>query len=111
MIIKNIISLITLIIDYHVWENGKMDDDSQESLMKAHKWGSKETDKFVLKAAKKKGYKGNNLSGAIEFLEEYAPIWTDKTTNDFGGGYQHHLRNFSHHPTLIGIESFIMMII
>lgn len=34
-----------------------------------------------------------------------------KNTNDFGGGYQHHLRDFSHHPTLIGIESFIMMII
>ena len=73
------------------------------SLMEAHKWGAEETNKFVLKVAKKNGYKGSDLAGAIDHLEEAAPIWADKNTNEFGGGYHHHLRDFSHHPTPVGL--------
>ena len=75
------------------------------SLFEAHKWGTEETNKFVYKVAKHRGFKGkeDNIAGAIDFLEEDAPIWADKTTNSFGGGYQHHLRDFSHHPTPVGL--------
>ena len=31
------------------------------------------------------------------------PISADKLTNDFGGGAYHHLRDFSHHPTIVGL--------
>ena len=80
------------------------------SLFEAHKWGTAETNKFVYKVAKHRGFKGkeDNIAGAIDFLEEDAPIWADKTTNSLGGGYQHHLRDFSHHPTPIGLAFSIL---
>jgi hypothetical protein len=31
------------------------------------------------------------------------PISVDKLTNDFGGGAYHHLRDFSHHSTIVGL--------
>lgn len=43
------------------------------------------------------------MYGAIKFLEDKYPIAADKTTNAFGGGLQHHLRDFSHHPMPIGL--------
>lgn len=73
------------------------------SLTEAQSWGRKETDAFVLKVAKAVGYKGNDLAGAIKKLEELFPIAADKLTPEFGGGLQHHLRDFSHHPTLAGL--------
>lgn len=73
------------------------------SLENAHTWGKKEVDKFVLSVAKKNGYKGNDLAGAIKKLEDAYPIAADQLTNDFGGGSAHHLRDFSHHPTVTGL--------
>ena len=73
------------------------------SLENAHTWGKDEVDKFVLSVAKKNGYKGNELAGAIKKLEEAYPIAADQLTNDFGGGSAHHLRDFSHHPTVTGL--------
>lgn len=29
-------------------------------------------------------------------------IPSDGNTPDFGGGLQHHLRDFAHHPTIVG---------
>lgn len=80
------------------------------SLEEAHKWGSDQVKEFVYKVAKRKGFKGkaDDYSGAIDFLEEEAPIWADKTTSAFGGGNQHHLRDFSHHPTLLGLISSLV---
>lgn len=72
-------------------------------LRNAHTWGVEKINDFVLDVAKKQGYKGNELSGAIKHLEEIFPIPADKLTNDFGGGKQHHLRDFSHHPTIAGL--------
>ncbi len=43
------------------------------------------------------------LAKAIKFLEEKVPIPQDKLTPEFGGGLQHHLRDFSHHPTILGL--------
>lgn len=73
------------------------------SLEKANEWGNEKTNKFVVKMAQKQGYEGDDLYDAVKFLEEKYPIVADKATNDFGGGLQHHLRDFSHHPTPIGL--------
>ena len=73
------------------------------SLRDAHKWGAKETEEFVIKAANAKGYKGKELAGAVKWMEDLYPISADKLTNDFGGGAYHHLRDFSHHPTIFGL--------
>jgi len=72
------------------------------SLLEAHKWGETEINKFVIKVARSKKYNGNDLTGAVRHLEGLYPIQADKLTDDFGGGFYHHLRDFSHHPTPIG---------
>lgn len=69
----------------------------------ANEWGNKKTNNFVIKVAKMQGYKGDDLPGAVKFLEKKFPIAADKAANDFGGGKQHHLRDFSHHPTPVGL--------
>ncbi|MDA3049546.1 hypothetical protein OFO03_03845 [Campylobacter sp. JMF_02 ED1] len=66
-------------------------------------WGSEKVNDFVQKVAKWQGYKGDKLDGAIKFLEDKFPIVADKATAEFGGGLGHHLRDFSHHPTPIGL--------
>ena len=73
------------------------------SLEKANEWGDNKVNDFVLKIAKKQGYEGEDLSDAVKFLEDKFPIAADKATNAFGGGYNHHLRDFSHHPTPVGL--------
>ena len=73
------------------------------SIDRANDWGNEKVDNFVIKIAKSQGYDGDDLEGAIRHLEEKFPIAADKATNDFGGGLQHHLRDFSHHPTPIGL--------
>lgn len=88
------------------------------SIAEAEKIGKKEADKIVLTAAKALGYNLQNnealfdkdgrcnadiLAKAIKFLEGKYPIPQDKLTPDFGGGLQHHLRDFSHHPTILGL--------
>ena len=73
------------------------------SLTEAHSWGVNKTTDFVKEVAKSKGYKGTELSGAIKYLEDTYPIPADALTDDFGGGYSHHLRDFSHHPTVTGL--------
>lgn len=39
----------------------------------------------------------------MAFLEKMFPIPSDGNTPDFGGGLQHHLRDFAHHPTMVGL--------
>lgn len=73
------------------------------SLENAHDWGSKQTEAFVLKVAHLRGHKGTDLASAVCALEKDFPIQADKLTNDFGGGKHHHLRDFSHHPTPVGL--------
>ena len=84
------------------------------SLEEAHDCGSEKTEKFVVKVAKAQGYDGDDIKGAIIFLAEKAPhsdnkispgfhLASDSSTNDFGGGKQHHLRDFAHHATLTGL--------
>lgn len=80
------------------------------SLTESRKWGIDETNNFVEEIARKKGFKGvkNDTAGAVKYLEDLYPISADKLTNDFGGGRQHHLRDFSHHPTVVGLMFSIL---
>ncbi len=78
---------------------------SDISLKEAHTWGSNEVETLVIKVAKSKKFNGedDDLAGAVRHLENAYPIPADLLTNDFGGGLNHHLRDFSHHPTLVGL--------
>lgn len=71
------------------------------------KIGEKEAEELVKKAAKLTGYKekdGATLKDAIKYLEKNFPLVSDQKQikNDFGGALQHHFRDFSHHPTIVG---------
>lgn len=76
---------------------------SEFSLEHANKWGIDKVKKFVKTVACRNGYKGDELPGAIAFMERKFPIAADSKTADFGGGLQHHLRDFSHHFSLCGL--------
>lgn len=78
------------------------------SLEEESEWGTEQVNAFVVKVAKTRGYQGDDLAGAIRLLEDQFPIAADKATNQFGGGLQHHLRDFSHHPTLVGLACSIL---
>ena len=54
---------------------------------------------FVKKAAKLTGCESDDITKAVKHLEKLFPIPSDGNTPDFGGGLQHHLRDFAHHPT------------
>ena len=73
------------------------------SLERGRNIASDEVDKFVTKTAKLLGCKKDGLKGAVEFLEENYHLPSDGNTPDFGGGLQHHLRDFAHHPTIAGL--------
>ena len=72
-------------------------------LSKGRRIASEKTDAFVKKTAQMLGCKNNDLQECVKFLEERFPIPSDGNTPDFGGGLQHHLRDFAHHPTLAGL--------
>lgn len=78
------------------------------SLEYANQWGNQQAEKLVLKVAKYQGYSGTDLGQAIKHLEDQFPIAADKATAAFGGGLQHHLRDFSHHPTPVGLVCSIL---
>lgn len=73
------------------------------SLERGRGIASDKIDGFVTKTAKMLGCKNNDLESAVKFLEKRFPIPSDGNTPDFGGGLQHHLRDFSHHPTIVGL--------
>ncbi len=78
------------------------------SLDYANQWGNEQAEKFVVKIANYQSYTGKEIAGAVRYLENQFPIAADKATNDFGGGYYHHLRDFSHHPTPVGLACSII---
>ena len=75
----------------------------QFNLGNAKEWGGTEVNQFVMKVAELQGFKGGDLSDAIKFLEKSFRFAADSVTADFGGGLQHHLRDFSHHFSLGGL--------
>ena len=81
------------------------------NLAEAHKLGSDKIEKIVIGAAQRVGLKKENpsIADAIRFLEQKYPFAGDKLTAVFGGGLQHHLRDFSHHPSPVGLVCSILM--
>lgn len=73
------------------------------SLERASEWGSKKTNEFVIAMANLSGHDGDSLEGAIRHLEKSFEFAADGSTDDFGGGRQHHFRDFSHHFSLGGL--------
>ena len=73
------------------------------SLEKGRNIAADQTDNFVKKTAKLFGGPSDDLKSSVKFLEEKFPLASDGNTPGFGGGLQHHLRDFAHHPTLIGL--------
>jgi len=73
------------------------------SLDRGTDWSKEKVNKFVIKIAQSWGYQGGDLQGSISHLEQKFPLSSDSNTPDFGGGLQHHLRDFAHHPTIIGL--------
>ncbi len=65
---------------------------------------SDKVDSFVKKTAEiLEGEKFDDVKSAVKALEKRFPIPGDGNTPDFGGGLQHHLRDFAHHPTIVGL--------
>lgn len=73
------------------------------SLERGRDIASDKIDSLVCKTAKMVGYEGDDLKGAVNHLENKFHIPSDGNTPDFGGGLQHHLRDFAHHPTIVGL--------
>ena len=72
-------------------------------LQRGREFANGEVEEFVGKIAEMFGCKDSDLRNCVKFLEEKFPMATDGNTVDFGGGLQHHLKDFAHHPTIIGL--------
>ena len=81
------------------------------NLADARKFGAEKIEKIVIGAAQRVGLKKENpsIADAIRFLEQNFPFAGDKLTDVFGGGLQHHLRDFSHHASPVGLVCSILM--
>ena len=73
-------------------------------LAKGRSVASDKVDAFVKKTAEMlEGEKFDDVKSAVKALEKRFQIPSDGNTPDFGGGLQHHLRDFAHHPTIVGL--------
>lgn len=86
------------------------------SLSNAKEIGDQEAKKIIVNIAKSQGFTPKDgagddeiLKSAITFMENKFPSIGDKLTSEFGGGLQHHLRDFSHHPTIVGLVCSILL--
>jgi len=82
----------------------------QFDLDRGKEWGSEKANNFVEGIAEKTGYtpkagasEEDKLQGAIKHLEGKFGAPSDSVAADFGSGLQHHLRDFAHHPTPVGL--------
>lgn len=73
------------------------------SLERGRDIASDKVEAFIKKAAKLTGCESDDLGASVKHLEKLFPIPSDGNTPDFGGGLQHHLRDFAHHPTIVGL--------
>ncbi|PGH20949.1 hypothetical protein RN96_07680 [Fusobacterium polymorphum] len=81
------------------------------SFAEGKAWSNHKINDFVMDVAKKKGYKGNRLKGAIKYLEDEFKIpsdniWSGKNINI--NSKSHHLDDLAHHPTLVGLIASII---
>lgn len=70
------------------------------NLDECHEWGKGKVDSFVKKVGG-----DEDLEKAIRNLEKRTKMFfpSDSNISDFGGARQHHLRDFAHHPTILGL--------
>lgn len=73
------------------------------SLIEGRDLANDKVENLVRKTAQMMGCDSDDLKKCVKFLEGKFPIPSDGNTPDFGGGLQHHLRDFAHHPTIIGL--------
>ncbi len=80
------------------------------NLNECEEWGSDKVNSFIKKVAGETGDDPDALARAIDKLEKKSKPYfpSDPNLNDFGGGLQHHLRDFAHHPTLVGLAFSIL---
>jgi hypothetical protein len=67
---------------------------------------------FIKKYAKSRGFEGDDLKDAIGFLEKEFPVPQDNTWKQQGisvSAKNHHLADFAHHPTPLGLISSIVV--
>ena len=72
-------------------------------LEEGRKIADKKITEFVVKMSNFLGCSSDDSQRAVAYLEKMFPIPSDGNTPEFGGGLQHHLRDFAHHPTLVGL--------
>lgn len=72
-------------------------------LAEGRRISDKKVKNFVARTAKLMGCEDEDLTASVAFLEKKFPLPADGNTPDFGGGLQHHLRDFAHHPTIVGL--------
>lgn len=73
-------------------------------LQCGHSIASDKVDSFVKKTAEMlERKKFDDVKSAVKALEKRFPIPSDGNTPNFGGGLQHHIRDFAHHPTIVGL--------
>lgn len=73
------------------------------SLIEGRDLANDKVEDLVRKTAQLMGCDSDDLKKCVKFLEDKFPIPSDGNTPDFGGGLQHHLMDFAHHPTIIGL--------
>jgi len=84
---------------------GKWDFENAKGI------SNKDINGKIMEAARKEGYKGDRLSGAIEKLEKKFKLPGDNAWSGKNLGINsksHHLDDFSHHPTPIGLICAIL---
>ena len=78
------------------------------SLSDAQALGREQVNRMVIKIASSQGCPKDSLEESIRFLEKAYANPSDKLTPEFGGGLQHHLRDFSHHASPVGLICSIL---
>lgn len=82
------------------------------NFKKAKAKSNKQVNDAVMKFAKMKGYKDDHLKGAVSFLEKEFPVAQDNIWKgkEIGvGAKNHHLADFAHHPTLLGLAASVLV--
>lgn len=72
-------------------------------LDEAQETGFRRVESFVRLVGRHEGIESDDISRVVKGLEESHPFVGDRLTADFGGGRQHHLRDFSHHASPVGL--------
>ena len=73
------------------------------SLENGRNEAEEKVDKIVIKISKAFGCESDNIQDAVRNLERKFGIPSDRNMKDFGGSKYHHLKDFAHHPSIIGL--------